>query len=98
MVLDPHVLALDEACFVETLTERIGTARKRRPTVANPITGIAGCCARATTGHAAALPSPAINSRRRIGYPPSRFIGSLSWPGMQGNGYRRTTGRPKQVR
>jgi hypothetical protein len=32
----------------------------------NPITGIAGCCARAASGHAAALPSPAINSRRRI--------------------------------
>ena len=26
------------------------------------------CCARATTGHAAALPSPAMNSRRRIGH------------------------------
>jgi hypothetical protein len=25
-----------------------------------------GCCARATTGHAVALPSPAMNSRRRI--------------------------------
>jgi hypothetical protein len=31
-----------------------------------PIIGIAACCARATTGHAAALPSPAMNSRRRI--------------------------------
>jgi len=34
----------------------------------NPITGIAGCCARATTGHAAALPSPTMNSRRRISH------------------------------
>ena len=32
----------------------------------NPITGIAGCCALAASGHAAALPSPAMNSRRRI--------------------------------
>jgi hypothetical protein len=26
------------------------------------------CCARATNGHAAAPPSPAMNSRRRISY------------------------------
>jgi hypothetical protein len=26
------------------------------------------CCARATTGHAPALPSPAMNARRRIGH------------------------------
>jgi hypothetical protein len=31
-----------------------------------PITGIAGCCALATSGHAAALPSPTMNCRRRI--------------------------------
>jgi hypothetical protein len=31
-----------------------------------PITGTVDCCARATTGHAAALPSPAMNSLRRI--------------------------------
>src|SRR6516162_4221020 len=36
------------------------------PPCNNPITGIAGCCARATTGHATALPSPAMNSRRRM--------------------------------
>jgi len=35
----------------------------------DPITGIAGCCARAASGHAAAvLPSPAMNSRRRISH------------------------------
>ena len=44
------------------------------------------CCARATTGHAAELPSLAMNSRRRIGHPPGRSIGSLSRPGMKGNG------------
>jgi hypothetical protein len=32
----------------------------------NPITGIAGCCARAASGHAAAPPKSAINSRRLI--------------------------------
>ena len=35
-------------------------------TLAAIVTGIAACCARATTGHAAALPSPTMNSRRRI--------------------------------
>ena len=44
----------------------------------NPITGTAACCARATTGHAAALPSPAMNSRRRIHL--SRLIDE-SWLG-----------------
>jgi hypothetical protein len=29
-----------------------------------PITGIAGCCARAAIGHAAAPPKTAMNSRR----------------------------------
>jgi hypothetical protein len=31
-----------------------------------PITGTAACCACATTGHAAALPSPAMNVRRFV--------------------------------
>ena len=36
----------------------------------NPITGIAGCCARATPGHvAAAPPTSVMNSRRRISAP-----------------------------
>jgi len=30
----------------------------------NPITGIAGCCARAASGHAAAPPSRVMNARR----------------------------------
>jgi hypothetical protein len=30
----------------------------------NPITGTAGCCARAASGHAAAPPSSVMNSRR----------------------------------
>ena len=38
-----------------------------------PTTGIAGCCALAATGHAAALPRPAMNARRRI-LDPSRWI------------------------
>jgi hypothetical protein len=38
-----------------------------------PITGIAGCCARAANGHAAAPPSSVMKSRRfksGIGFPP----------------------------
>jgi hypothetical protein len=32
--------------------------------LSHPITGIAGCCARATSGHVAAPPSSVMNSRR----------------------------------
>jgi hypothetical protein len=32
----------------------------------NPITGIAGCCARAVMGHVAAPPSAVMNSLRRM--------------------------------
>ena len=39
------------------------------PAPKNPITGIAGCCARATSGHAAAAPSRVMNSRRLIAAP-----------------------------
>jgi hypothetical protein len=46
------------------------------------------CCDCDAHGHAAtALPSAAMKSRRRIGHPSCRFIGSLSRPRMQGNGY-----------
>jgi hypothetical protein len=33
--------------------------------------GSAGCCARAASGHAAALPSPAMNSLRSINISPA---------------------------
>jgi hypothetical protein len=36
----------------------------------NPTTGIAGCCARATSGHAVVEPAiPFMKSRRRIAFP-----------------------------
>jgi hypothetical protein len=38
----------------------------------NPITGNAACCARPTTGHVTALPTPAMNSLRFIGSPRRR--------------------------
>ena len=52
------------------------------------------CCARAATGHAAALPSPAMNSRRRISNAsdlisrtayrgPGRMGTGCIWPGGQ---------------
>src|SRR5262245_20735573 len=53
-------------------------ARSRSPKVSNeallrnPITGIAGCCARAASGHAAAPPSSVMNSRRLITRSPRR--------------------------
>jgi hypothetical protein len=36
------------------------------PPATSPITGTLGCCARATIGHVAVLPSPAMNVRRFI--------------------------------
>jgi hypothetical protein len=44
--------------------------------------GIATCWARSNTGHAAALPSPAMNCRRR----PSRFHGAYRGAGCKGTG------------
>jgi hypothetical protein len=41
----------------------------------------------APNGHVTVLPSPAMNSRRRIDHASGRFIGSLSRRRMQGNGY-----------
>jgi hypothetical protein len=41
----------------------------------NPITGIAGCCARATSGHIAAPPRKPKNSRRLMRSPLTRGSG-----------------------
>jgi hypothetical protein len=60
----------------------------------NPITGIAGCCARAVSGHAAAAPpSPAMSSRRRISRLPQQ-ADSLSRARLHVNGLPRTTNEP----
>jgi hypothetical protein len=45
----------------------------------SPTTGSAGCCARTASGNAAAPPSPAINSRRRIIYPSAESIDYRGW-------------------
>jgi hypothetical protein len=66
-VIDGNVFTLDVAGLLEALTERSQAIRisVRRLAVEDPITGIAGCCARAITGHAAAAPpSSVMNSRR----------------------------------
>ena len=67
-ILDRDVLALDEPSLLQALPERVQTIRervRRGVLLRNPITGIAGCCARAASGHAAAAPpSSVMNSRR----------------------------------
>jgi hypothetical protein len=52
----------------------------------NPTTGTAGCCARTASGHAAALPSPAMNCRRRIGHASSRYGAAYRGQGRMGTG------------
>jgi hypothetical protein len=61
-ILDRHVPALDIAGFLQARW-RNGTTLSADWALSHPITGTAACCARATTGHAAVLPSPAMNSR-----------------------------------
>ena len=68
-VFDRHVLAFDEAgasfrpCRNAVVRCWKGAAGELRR---NPITGIAACCARAASAHAAALPSVAKNFRRPV--------------------------------
>ena len=67
--------ALNVAGFAQTLAKRAHSGPRVRSGDAplrNPITGIAGCCARAASGHAAAPPSSVMNSRRFIRSPRRR--------------------------
>jgi hypothetical protein len=70
-ILDRYVLALDIAGFLQSLEKRNGydLGSSADWGLRKPTTGSAGCCPRATTGHAAALPSPAMNCRRLIESP-----------------------------
>ena len=61
-----------------------------------PIRRIRSGCTLASTGHAAALPSPALNSRRRIVIPPADRGGSLSRGRLQGDGSP-STGSPSKA-
>jgi len=70
VVLDHHVLAFDVAGFIEALRNAtaLATEVSDDPAFTNPITGIAGCCARATSGHATAVPPSSVMNSRRLVY------------------------------
>ena len=68
VILDAHILAFKVTRFTQSLAEIRLALRGALSAVAplmKPTTGIAGCCARAVGGHAAAAPpSSVMNSRR----------------------------------
>jgi hypothetical protein len=86
VIVDRHILVLDIAGFPQALQEGgfIGSLLSGAPALSNPTTGIACCCARATVGHATALPSPAMNSRRLIGHPSAESIAYRGRGSMSG--------------
>ena len=66
-VFDCHIAALDEAGFAQALAKRADIwALAGSHVLSNPITGIAGCCARAASGHAAAAPPNSVMNSRRF--------------------------------
>jgi hypothetical protein len=70
-VFDRDILALSVSGFFQALPEGGHTevADAADPAPRNPITGIAGCCARAADDQAAMPPSSVMNSRRLIASP-----------------------------
>ena len=69
VVLDHHVLALDEADLVEAFTERSGwrtLASADRPLTSRRCGIRSPCCARAASGHAAAAPPRSVMNSRRL--------------------------------
>ena len=79
-VFDRHVLAFDITGLTKPLAKCIGEVGKSAAVcpLRNPITGIAGCCARAASGHAAAAPpSSVMNERRFIQSPRRRATGTI---------------------
>ena len=79
-IFDRYVLAFDIAGFSQALAER-GQDVADCPgalVLRKPITGIAGCCARAASGHAAAPPRSVMNSRRLIRSPRRRARAALA--------------------
>jgi hypothetical protein len=65
---DRSVLAFDGAILAQTATERVRELCSRFQRH-KPTTGIAGCCARAANGQAAAPPVYATNSHRLVSLP-----------------------------
>jgi hypothetical protein len=63
-------MILHKAVVFEALAKSAQTVqhRVRGPLSKNPITGMAGCCARAASGHAAA-PSSSVVQWRGVGLP-----------------------------
>src|SRR6516162_2663996 len=47
------------------------------PTLRNPTSGMFGCCARAARGHAVAVPTNAMNSRRLMASPTPRTTSGM---------------------
>ena len=89
MGLTLSAIKIGEICFVEAgggwFQNAWRNARRRSLTASgdlgsrNPTNGVAGCCARAASGHAVAAPPPSKrNSRRRIpdtrASPPSQSV------------------------
>jgi hypothetical protein len=67
-VLDHNVLALDKAAFGQSLAESDEEVHGilRRGELRKPTIGIAGCCARAASGHVAAAPPISVMNSRRF--------------------------------
>jgi hypothetical protein len=68
-ILEGDVLTFDEADFLQPLQKRDRPFRGTSSLPRIPTIGTAPCCAPATSGQAAAPPSPAINSRLLIRNP-----------------------------
>jgi hypothetical protein len=66
-VLNYQIFAIDEASVVQALQDRYSLLGASFCVVLlrSPITGVADCCARAQSGHAAAPPTTATKPRRR---------------------------------
>ena len=65
-IFDGNVLAFDKAGLAQALaecSEQVDGILSGDLPLIHPITGIAGCCARAASGHAAAPPRRVMNSR-----------------------------------
>jgi hypothetical protein len=67
-IFDRYVLALDIAQILEPLAKPAHPVRIASGDLGsrNPITGIAGCCALAASGHAAAAPPISVMNSRRL--------------------------------
>ena len=85
VVFDRHVVTFDVAGFVEALAKRRHKGALASDLTlesrTNPTTGSAGCCARAASGQAAAIPPRSVmNSRRFIRSPRRRWRAPLAAP------------------